>query len=89
MKGATGDGVVLGHWVVISIHAPVKGATVTDYADNEPLQDFNPRSREGSDNPVLVTRAEQQYFNPRSREGSDLMRSPARLHAGQFQSTLP
>ncbi len=33
--------------------------------------DFNPRSREGSDVTSSVTLASPTYFNPRSREGSD------------------
>ena len=32
---------------------------------------FNPRSREGSDGEKLPQRAWLEYFNPRSREGSD------------------
>ena len=33
----------------ISIHAPARGATVKKVRDGEPLGDFNPRSRKGSD----------------------------------------
>ena len=32
---------------------------------------FNPRSREGSDNTDAAKEAAEEYFNPRSREGSD------------------
>ena len=35
------------------------------------LQNFNPRSREGSDNWDRYIVCVAQYFNPRSREGSD------------------
>ena len=34
---------------VVSIHAPVKGATVPDLAGIDTGDRFNPRSREGSD----------------------------------------
>ena len=34
---------------VISIHAPAKGATIDDGRHISALQNFNPRSREGSD----------------------------------------
>ena len=49
MKGATLDSVSFVVSDSISIHAPVKGATVilSDYG--RPIVDFNPRSREGSD----------------------------------------
>ena len=35
------------------------------------LQDFNPRSREGSDRVAISSFVYLLYFNPRSREGSD------------------
>ena len=34
-------------------------------------EDFNPRSREGSDGAAGVGFGRSIYFNPRSREGSD------------------
>ena len=40
------DGAVL----VISIHAPARGATIDIYIVAFNIIDFNPRSREGSDN---------------------------------------
>ena len=33
--------------------------------------DFNPRSREGSDNVPGIMSVADKHFNPRSREGSD------------------
>ena len=59
--------------VIISIHAPVKGATACPRRTTPPSSDFNPRSREGSDEYQESTRTTRQYFNPRSREGSDDM----------------
>ena len=36
-------------------------------------ENFNPRSREGSDCPAVTPRiSSQDHFNPRSREGSDI-----------------
>ena len=55
----------------ISIHAPVKGATCRLQAASQRCCDFNPRSREGSDQVHLYSRLETPDFNPRSREGSD------------------
>ena len=37
------------HQAMISIHAPVKGATFTDVRDIVPQVYFNPRTREGCD----------------------------------------
>ena len=53
------------------------------------MADFNPRSREGSDDSWCFVQVHSVYFNPRSREGSDF---PIRVHTEQasvFQSTLP
>ncbi len=55
---------------LVSIHAPVKGATWSN--SYFPLMDcFNPRSREGSDDQRHAERSSKSRFNPRSREGSD------------------
>ena len=37
----------------------------------QPINDFNPRSREGSDPENIRSTALSGNFNPRSREGSD------------------
>ena len=50
---------------------------------------FNPRSREGSDQPKMDTYWIMQYFNPRSREGSDTYTKAAWDDSMKFQSTLP
>ena len=55
----------------ISIHAPAKGATCGPRKWSAMRWYFNPRSREGSDQPVRAEKDAQRYFNPRSREGSD------------------
>ena len=59
---------------IISIHAPVKGATRTGRRQYRPRKDFNPRTREGCDMEftyffLYVT----LDFNPRTREGCDRM----------------
>ena len=59
--------------VIISIHAPAKGATLFRAVCKIISSNFNPRSREGSDPRYLLIRIRSQYFNPRSREGSDIM----------------
>ena len=55
----------------ISIHAPAKGATCLFCRRCCSIQDFNPRSREGSDDHISIHASRICYFNPRSREGSD------------------
>ena len=56
---------------LISIHAPVKGATTGAISAQVSMCNFNPRSREGSDTPLLNNSTIFVNFNPRSREGSD------------------
>ena len=61
----------------ISIHAPVKGAT-RPRAPAIGDGNFNPRSREGSDDAPRPLQSPAINFNPRSREGSDrLAHAPA------------
>ena len=55
----------------ISIHAPVRGATFFDGFFILFFLDFNPRSREGSDDNRFIHFTRGTDFNPRSREGSD------------------
>ena len=56
---------------IISIHAPAKGATVSWTFVSAFCNNFNPRSREGSDLHCIPLPICSTYFNPRSREGSD------------------
>ena len=58
----------------ISIHAPAKGATQIVQMKSNMRKNFNPRSREGSDQ-LRTQRNGGAYdnFNPRSREGSDML----------------
>ena len=81
----------------ISIHAPAKGATEHLFATPAPKQNFNPRSREGSDITIYRIAHRRSHFNPRSREGSDEIwqckdgRSDISIHApakGATQSSL-
>ena len=57
---------------IISIHAPVKGATRIICSSFSIASYFNPRSREGSDFKTPFLFFIGRNFNPRSREGSDL-----------------
>ena len=57
---------------LISIHAPVKGATGKTPRSRHGQHYFNPRSREGSDLLTKPLGYMSNNFNPRSREGSDV-----------------
>ena len=56
---------------IISIHAPAEGATSKLEICSLLIQNFNPRSRGGSDSTGTSTRPFAVHFNPRSRGGSD------------------
>ncbi len=71
-EGCDDDFLKLDTWVlVISIHAPARGATKMDDELVKRAVDFNPRTREGCDTqtPCLISRL--MHFNPRTREGCD------------------
>jgi len=56
--------------MVVSIHAPAKGATqATPFLIRQTC--FNPRAREGRDKRMNTRRALVFSFNPRAREGRD------------------
>ena len=48
------------------------------------VQDFNPRSREGSDVMVEKPKIQAEDFNPRSREGSDSLSRNGNTHTDYF-----
>ncbi|RZB32344.1 MAG: hypothetical protein SRB2_04349 [Desulfobacteraceae bacterium Eth-SRB2] len=58
--------------VQVSIHAPARGATRVQNAENKLATGFNPRSRTGSDERAFQCFGYASCFNPRSRTGSDL-----------------
>ena len=61
--------------VIISIHAPVKGATRTSEVLLQRGVHFNPRTREGCDTTFRKFYDFQKDFNPRTREGCDIVLS--------------
>ena len=75
--------------LLISIHAPVKGATSHGGVPSRLSTYFNPRSREGSDNTSTRLEHQSPNFNPRSREGSDFRAIRHMTGCNRFQSTLP
>ena len=73
----------------ISIHAPARGATVSNLHSSSFPCNFNPRSREGSDCISSSVMVRISNFNPRSREGSDKSLCASSAVVRVFQSTLP
>ena len=59
--------------MAISIHAPVKGATISSIAISNFCLYFNPRTREGCDFCRRLWLWCLSYFNPRTREGCDFI----------------
>ena len=57
--------------LLISIHAPTRGATRKQVRPLLEPRDFNPRSHEGSDADAATKVQPETDFNPRSHEGSD------------------
>ena len=81
---------LIGLWLVVSIHAPVKGATRIGRLYQHSITRFNPRAREGRD--VIIFNALDCFlcrFNPRAREGRDCWCKMHLSLIGMFQSTRP
>ena len=105
-RGATSFSGIVRALIGISIHAPARGATILLFSKQnsdlfqstlprgerlagrklvEYLQDFNPRSREGSDvKSAFILIPGKTDFNPRSREGSDSFGYVAVIDQGDF-----
>ena len=75
--------------VLISIHAPTRGATSLFGVVSDFLGDFNPRSHERSDGGFFLMITLYSDFNPRSHERSDSRRRALGCQLFVFQSTLP
>ena len=89
-KGATKPAKELFADVEISIHAPAKGATEAYNKKVTEANNFNPRSREGSDKVLaqrtITIRGIFQSTLPRRERLESLERLPTQK---KFQSTLP
>ena len=71
--------------VVVSIHAPVEGATLHDAPAPNPFGCFNPRARRGRDRLILASPARCGGFNPRARRGRDLSLTIATAWCSRFK----
>ena len=83
-KGATCSTYLCFGIFLISIRAPAKGATTVTVDCKCDCIDFNPRSREGSDDAREGRAGMSRNFNPRSREGSDPQMQPQFLGIQDF-----
>ena len=70
-KGVTIRPIQMMLCIAISIHTPAKGVTKMFDGIKRLWKDFNPHSREGSDENVCPNVRSLRNFNPHSREGSD------------------
>ena len=74
---------------MISIHAPVKGATAVNSTGSKPLRHFNPRSREGSDSRLWGQAADLHISIHAPVKGATCPYVVIRWLTFSFQSTLP
>ncbi len=73
----------------VSIHAPVRGATVHLHSVQAQIFGFNPRARAGRDARFAATRRARFRFNPRARAGRDISKPVMTARQLVFQSTRP
>ena len=88
-RGATIKPGHLTWWNGISIRAPARGATEKGIDLISGVDDFNPRSREGSDiffDMIIISFCN---FNPRSREGSDAVKEKYQRDTGEISIRAP
>ena len=88
-EGSDSESLKVKTGIMISIRAPTRGATSSEYLFRLSPNYFNPRSHEGSDLPQSGNGKEALHFNPRSHEGSD---GNSCLYVNEmllFQSALP
>ena len=73
----------------ISIHAPARGATLASMKTIQQKNDFNPRSREGSDTAGMVDRRSSKRFQSTLPRGERQNLKATYTGDMRFQSTLP
>ena len=88
-RGATNLHSQSNNAVFISIHAPARGATGYNRCDLYPASDFNPRSREGSDDFILSMADLLYLFQSTLPRGERLPLAFPCQRLTRFQSTLP
>ena len=57
------------HFLAISIHAPIKGATGMALIITLSCGNFNPRTHKGCDIDIFIPTFGAKYFNPRTHKG--------------------
>ena len=75
--------------VLISIHAPARGATTLVLRDSNAITISIHAPARGATRDVRRELVVERYFNPRSREGSDARCKRRLTRDRKFQSTLP
>ena len=74
----------LRQYLLVSIHAPARGATAAQLVVLAWHHCFNPRAREGRDAPLPPCQQHSRSFNPRAREGRDTFACQKRRYAKSF-----
>ena len=69
---------------MISIHAPMKGATQKPADGETAAENFNPRTHEGCDFTDCISSVVNPDFNPRTHEGCDEVECYSRINNGDF-----
>ena len=75
--------------ILVSIHAPVLGATLPPFVNLDAYLGFNPRTRIGCDLRMQITSLVIWCFNPRTRIGCDIKQVSTQYDEFMFQSTHP
>jgi len=70
VRGATEGASLIERIFIVSIHAPVRGATCK-VSHLQRQKSFNPRARAGRDATTIKARELKTGFNPRARAGRD------------------
>ena len=89
MRGATRLELLALQVQPVSIHAPVRGATIDNVESPTFGNGFNPRTRAGCDHTPPLPLSLYFGFNPRTRAGCDGISWESRLTLKRFQSTHP
>ena len=73
----------------VSIHAPLRGATILKLMSKSHHPRFNPRAPAGRDHNYLLLNNFLKSFNPRAPAGRDSIITRSNTVMGAFQSTRP
>jgi len=82
-------GQINGMVIIVSIHAPTQGATISTPPPRADMTRFNPRAHAGRDIGIDAKTATEFSFNPRAHAGRDTFWNIITKKKPTFQSTRP